>query len=100
MGSEKKLENLLREADKTDSATRRCFLMDNAVETAEALDLPMGHKARLYEMTANAHFEAEQFKSAEKYFLISINRWVRSGVEPSSLYRVLNFPILDLSYES
>jgi len=82
--NEKKLENLLREADQTESKMKRSLLMGKAVETAEELGMPLGHQGRLYEMSATAHFESEKFDDAEKYFLIAINRWVRSGVEPSS----------------
>jgi len=83
--SEKKLENLLRAADQTSSLDNRCNLMNRAVETAEELPgIPLGNLGQLYQMTATAHVNAKNYDSAEKYFLISINRWVRSGVDPAS----------------
>ena len=80
MISEKKLENILRKADQTNDKNSRAKLLQEAVETAEALELPMGHQGRLYDMAATAHMAASHFERAEKYFLIAINRWVQSGV--------------------
>ena len=80
MISEKKLENILRKADQTNDKNSRAKLLQEAVETAEVLELPMGHQGRLYEMAATAHMAASHFERAEKYFLIAINRWVQSGV--------------------
>merc|ERR1711937_411817 len=78
------LENILRKADQTNDKNRRAKLLQEAVETAETLELPMGHQGRLYDMAATAHLAASHFERAEKYFLIAINRWVQSGVEPES----------------
>merc|ERR1712039_537679 len=69
---EKQLENLLREADQTSSKEMRCNLMNQVVEIGEAMELPLGHQGKLYEMAANSHLEVEHFESAEKYFLIAI----------------------------
>jgi len=82
--NENKLENILRKADQTNDKNSRAKLLQEAVETAEALELPMGHQGRLYDMAATAHMAASHFERAEKYFLIAINRWVQSGVEPES----------------
>merc|ERR1711937_63580 len=82
--NEKKLENILRKADQTNDKNSRAKLLQEAVETAETLELPMGHQGRLYDMAATAHLAASHFERAEKYFLIAINRWVQSGVEPES----------------
>ena len=86
MISEKKLENILRKADQTNDKNSRAKLLQEAVETAETLELPMGHQGRLYDMAATAHLAASHFERAEKYFLIAINRWVQSGVGQDFLH--------------
>jgi hypothetical protein len=75
---------VLKKADEAETKEQRARLMNKAVELGEEMNLPMGHQGRLYEMTAAAHFESEHFKTAEKYYLMAINRWVQSGVEPAS----------------
>jgi len=80
----KHLESLLRQADQTNSTQERYQLLVKAVELCERMELEIGHQARLYDMAANAAYQIEHNERAEQYFMLAINRWVRSGVEPNS----------------
>ena len=78
------MEKLLQQADQTNSSSERYRLLQKAVELGEKMELQIGHQARLYDMAANAAYQIEENKRAEQYFMLAINRWVRSGVDPNS----------------
>ena len=79
------MEKLLQQADQTNSSNERYRLLQKAVELGEQMKLQTGHQARLYDMAANAAYQIEEHKRAEQYFMLAINRYVNSGVDPNSL---------------
>merc|ERR1719431_2198436 len=72
--SQQQLQNILQRADQTSSTAERQRLLGEAVELGEKMELPIGHQGRLYDMAANAEYQAGNNSKAEKYFLLAINR--------------------------
>ena len=59
-------------------------LLGEAVEIGEKLELPHGHKGRLYDMAANSYYNGQDNKKAEACFILAIQNWVQAGVPHDS----------------
>ena len=95
---QQQLQNILKSADSATNINEQMRLLGEAIEIGEQLELPHGHKGRLYDMAANSYYNGQDNKKAEACFILAIQNWVQAGVPHDSEY-VLYSPRYD-SYSS
>jgi len=81
---QQQLQNILKSADKAPNVSEQMRLLGEAIEIGEKLELPHGHKGRLYDMAANSYYNGQDNKKAEACFILAIQNWVQAGVPHDS----------------
>ena len=74
---QQQLQNILKSADKAPNVSEQMRLLGDAIEIGEKLELPHGHKGRLYDMAANSYYNGQDNKASLilNGYRIVLSRW-------------------------